>query len=235
MISIAGSVAGMCLIKISAWLPLHLYQCWDSDAREILGLPSDLSPDNYSAPHTSLSRRLCVPIVCGVLSAGISMTLGITLEGATFILLTFALITLGLIDADHKILPDIIVLPLLWAGLIANNFDLYVTDSDSLWGAIGGYMALWTIFWVFKLITGKEGMGHGDFKLLAAIGAWGGWQIVSITMVIAVLLGALFFALKRLYSSEHNPTSELLPFGPFIAAAGWGCILFTLLEGTISF
>ena len=135
------------------------------------------------------------------------------------LVLTWGLLSMSLIDADHQILPDVLVLPLLWLGLILNSFGFFTSLSDALWGAVIGYMSLWSIFWLFKLITGKEGMGYGDFKLLALIGAWGGWQVLPLTILLSSVLGAVIgIIILRLQRNGYN---KPIPFGPYLAAAGW--------------
>ena len=98
---------------------------------------------------------------------------------------------MSLIDADHQLLPDVLVLPLLWLGLIVNQWSLFASPAAALWGAVAGYLSLWSLYWLFKLVTGKEGMGYGDFKLLALIGAWGGWQALPLTILLSSLVGAV--------------------------------------------
>jgi leader peptidase (prepilin peptidase)/N-methyltransferase len=112
---------------------------------------------------------------------------------------------------------------LLWLGLIANTFGLFTSLHDALWGAVLGYMSLWSVFWIFKLLTGKEGMGQGDFKLLALFGAWGGWQIVPLTILVSSAVGAVLgLIILRLRNAE---TSTPIPFGPYLAIAGWIALL----------
>jgi leader peptidase (prepilin peptidase)/N-methyltransferase len=130
---------------------------------------------------------------------------------------------MSLIDADHQLLPDSLVLPLLWLGLIANSFGLFTSLEDALWGAIAGYLSLWSVYWLFKLVTGKEGMGYGDFKLLAMLGAWGGWQVLPLTILLSSLVGAVLgLIMLRLRNAE---TSTPIPFGPYLAIAGWIALL----------
>ena len=139
------------------------------------------------------------------------------------LLLTWGLLAMSLIDADHQLLPDMLVLPLLWLGLIANYFGLYTSLGDALWGAIAGYLSLWSVYWLFKLVTGKEGMGFGDFKLLAMLGAWGGWQVLPLTVLLSSLVGAVLgLIMLRLRNAE---TSTPIPFGPYLALAGWIALL----------
>jgi leader peptidase (prepilin peptidase)/N-methyltransferase len=116
-----------------------------------------------------------------------------------------------------------LVLPLLWLGLIANYFGLFTSLEAALWGAIGGYLSLWSVYWLFKLVTGKEGMGYGDFKLLAMLGAWGGWQVLPLTILLSSLVGAVLgLIMLRLRNAE---TSTPIPFGPYLAIAGWIALL----------
>jgi leader peptidase (prepilin peptidase)/N-methyltransferase len=144
-------------------------------------------------------------------------------QAGAVMLLSWGLLAVSLIDIDHQLLPDTLVLPLLWLGLILNSGELLATLPDALWGAVIGYMSLWTVFWLFKLITGKDGMGYGDFKLLALLGAWGGWQILPMTLLISSLLGVIAgLILMRL----RKPLAPLpMPFGPCLAIAGWIALL----------
>jgi leader peptidase (prepilin peptidase)/N-methyltransferase len=138
-------------------------------------------------------------------------------------LLSWGLLAMSLIDVDHQLLPDVLVLPLLWLGLMLNSVELLVPLPDALWGAVIGYMSLWTVFWLFKLATGKDGMGYGDFKLLALLGAWGGWQILPMTLLISSLVGVCggLILLRR----SKTQTSAPMPFGPYLAIAGWIAVL----------
>lgn len=164
-------------------------------------------------------RYPLVELACGLFSAVIAWQFGVSWEALAMLVLTWGLLSMSLIDADHQILPDVIVLPLLWLGLILNSFGFFTSLSDALWGAVIGYMSLWSIFWLFKLITGKEGMGYGDFKLLALIGAWGGWQVLPLTILLSSVLGAVIgIIILRLQRNGYN---KPIPFGPYLAAAGW--------------
>jgi leader peptidase (prepilin peptidase)/N-methyltransferase len=168
-------------------------------------------------------RYPLVELTCGLLSAYIAWHFGFTWQAGGMLLLTWGLLAMSLIDADHQLLPDSLVLPLLWLGLIANNFGLFTSLEDALWGAIAGYLSLWSVYWLFKLVTGKEGMGYGDFKLLAMLGAWGGWQVLPLTILLSSLVGAVLGLLMlRLRNAE---TSTPIPFGPYLAIAGWIALL----------
>lgn len=164
-------------------------------------------------------RYPLVELACGLFSAVIAWQFGVSWDAVAMLVLTWGLLSMSLIDADHQILPDVLVLPLLWLGLILNSFGFFTSLSDALWGAVIGYMSLWSIFWLFKLITGKEGMGYGDFKLLALIGAWGGWQVLPLTILLSSVLGAVIgIIILRLQRNGYN---KPIPFGPYLAAAGW--------------
>jgi leader peptidase (prepilin peptidase)/N-methyltransferase len=136
---------------------------------------------------------------------------------------TWSLIALTMIDMDHQLLPDDITLPLLWLGLLFNLSATYVSLPDAVIGAMMGYLSLWSLYWIFKLITGKEGMGYGDFKLLAALGAWMGWQalpmIILLSSVVGAVCGIALMVIKR--RGKDIP----IPFGPYLAAAGWIVLL----------
>jgi leader peptidase (prepilin peptidase)/N-methyltransferase len=171
-----------------------------------------------------ISKRYpLVELACGLLSGFIAWHFGFGWQAGAMLLLTWGLLSMSLIDADHQLLPDAIVLPLLWLGLIVNAFGLFTSLTDALWGAVSGYLVLWCVFWLFKLITGKEGMGYGDFKLLAMLGAWGGWQILPLTILLSSIVGAVLgLILLRLRNVE---TSTPIPFGPYLALAGWIALL----------
>ncbi|MHA6492525.1 prepilin peptidase [Pseudomonas borbori] len=173
---------------------------------------------------TSISKRYpLVELFCGLLSAYIAWHFGFTWQAGSMLVLTWGLLAMSLIDADHQLLPDSLVLPLLWLGLIVNYFDLFTSLEDALWGAIAGYLSLWSVYWLFKLVTGKEGMGFGDFKLLAMLGAWGGWQVLPLTILLSSLVGAVLGVIMlRMRNAE---TSTPIPFGPYLAIAGWIALL----------
>jgi leader peptidase (prepilin peptidase)/N-methyltransferase len=150
---------------------------------------------------------------------------GPTATGLAWCGFSAALLTLALIDWDTTLLPDDITLPLLWAGLIASSLHwTAVPLFPALWGAVAGYLSLWSIYWVFKLLTGKEGMGYGDFKLFAALGAWFGWEALVPMILMASVIGAIVgIALK--FSSGLRE-GGYIPFGPFLAGAGLTAMVF---------
>ncbi|WP_374439895.1 prepilin peptidase [Pseudomonas panipatensis] len=177
-----------------------------------------------SACKASIGVRYpLVELAAALLSAFVAWHFGFTWQAGAMLLLSWGLLAMSLIDVDHQLLPDTLVLPLLWLGLIANSFGLFSPLADALWGAVFGYLSLWSVYWLFKLVTGKEGMGYGDFKLLAMIGAWGGWQVLPLTILCSSLVGAVLgVILLRLRNAEHGTP---IPFGPYLAIAGWIALL----------
>ena len=175
---------------------------------------------------TSISLRYpVVEAVTGLLSAYAVWHFGPTLQGAGALLLIWALIALTGIDFDTQLLPDSITLPLLWLGLAFNLAGTYVDLFSAVIGAMVGYLTLWSVFWLFKLATGKEGMGFGDFKLLAALGAWLGWQMLPAIILLSSIVGAVV-GISLIVATRHGRNTPL-PFGPYLAAAGiialfWG-------------
>jgi len=133
------------------------------------------------------------------------------------------MLSLALIDWDSTLLPDTIVLPLLWLGLIGANLQWTgVSLEHALWGAVAGYLSLWSVYWVFKIVTGKEGMGYGDFKLLACLGAWFGWQALVPIVLMSSVIGAVVGMVLKLYGGLRE--GGLMPFGPFLVGAGLACL-----------
>jgi len=165
------------------------------------------------------ARYPSVELCTGLLSAAVIFYFGPTLAGLAALCFTWSLIALTLIDFDTLLLPDAITLPLLWSGLVVNSFGMFTSLEHAFWGAVAGYLILWSIFWLFKLITGKEGMGYGDFKLLAALGAWMGWQALPQIIILSSLVGALV-GIALIVIKKHGKDIPI-PFGPYLAVAGW--------------
>ena len=157
--------------------------------------------------------------VTGLLSLIVAWHFGPGWQLLAALTLTWALIALTMIDYDQQLLPDNIVLPLLWLGLLASLWGLFVTPEEAIIGAAAGYLSLWSIFQLFRLITGKEGMGYGDFKLFALFGAWLGWQSLFQIILLSSLVGALVGVAMILFLGRDR--SLPIPFGPYLAAAGW--------------
>ncbi|QPK62967.1 prepilin peptidase [Methylomonas sp. LL1] len=169
---------------------------------------------------TPISPRYpLIEIFSGICSALMAWHFGYSLAMLGALLLTWGLIALSFIDIDQQLLPDSITLPMLWMGLFLSLFSLYTDSQASIIGAVAGYLSLWSVYHLFKLLTGKEGMGHGDFKLLAMLGAWLGWQYLPLIILLSSLVGAVIGIAMILF--KRHDASRPIPFGPYLAAAGW--------------
>jgi len=216
-----------CYHKIKPWenVPLISYialggKCSNCEAKISLRYPS-------------------VEFINGVLSALVAFTFGATWLTLALLIFTWSLLVLTLIDFDHQLLPDDITIPLLWLGLLVNALDLGfgVSLDDAVIGAIAGYLVLWAFYWVFKLTTNKEGMGYGDFKLLAALGAWMGWQSLLPIIILSSVVGAVSGIIMIIALGRDK--SVPMPFGPYLSGAGfimliWGPEISTLYINSIS-
>jgi len=160
-----------------------------------------------------------VEVFTGIASVIIGWYFGVSIQTLAALFLTWCLIAASGIDIGHKLLPDNITLPLLWLGILLSFFDVFVSLEDSVIGAMAGYLSLWTVFMLFKIVTGKEGMGHGDFKLLAMLGAWLGWQPLFVVILTSSVVGATVGISMILLKKTERGTQ--IPFGPYLAAAGW--------------
>lgn len=172
-----------------------------------------------SACKTRISLRY--PIIEALTALFSLMTvwlLGPTPEALWALVLVWSLVALTMIDFDHQLLPDSITLPLMWLGLVLSYFGVMTDFTSAFWGAVAGYLSLWSVYWLFKLTTGKEGMGHGDFKLLAALGAWLGWQLLPAIILLSSLVGAVV-GITLMLVRRHGRDVPI-PFGPYLAAAG---------------
>ena len=246
-------------INVLAWrLPKMLEQDWQTQARELLGLPAPAKGPVYNlmlprshCPHCQHPLRVrenipllsylvlrgkcsqCKTVIspryplteltCAVLSGVVAWHFGLSPQAGWMLLLTWGLLGICLIDLKHQIVPDVLVLPLLWLGLLLNTFETFTSLTQAVWGSALGYLSLWSIFWLFKLLTGKDGMGYGDFKLLALFGAWGGMAILPLTIVLSSLLGAMVGLV--LLALRRAQTSTPIPFAPYLAIAGWIALL----------
>src|SRR5271156_5719257 len=181
---------------------------------------------------TKISARYpVVELTTGVLSAWGAWHFGLGAPAACALLITWALIALTGIDIDHQLLPDNITLPLIWAGLLAAvaigpvpGAALPVSTKDAIIGAAAGYISLWLVFHAFKLVTGKEGMGYGDFKLFAALGAWLGWKVLPLIIILSAATGAILGIL--MIAIQGRDRRAPMPFGPYLAAAGWLAMMY---------
>jgi leader peptidase (prepilin peptidase)/N-methyltransferase len=182
---------------------------------------------NCAAPISI--RYPIIEAASGILSGLVAWHLGATWLTLAMLVLTWSLIALTMIDFDHQLLPDNITIPLLWLGLLVHTViaDSGVSTSDSVLGAIIGYLSLWSLYWAFKILTGKEGMGYGDFKLLAALGAWMGWQSLLTIVILSSFVGALVGISLLIFRGRDRNIP--IPFGPYLAGAGF----ITLLWGDL--
>jgi len=172
------------------------------------------------ACSTAISMQYpLVELLSGLATAFIVYQFGLSLMAGYCLIFTWVLISLTGIDFREQLLPDQITLPLLWLGLFANLSGIFVPLNEAVIGALGGYLSLWSVFWLFKLITGKEGMGYGDFKLLAALGAWMGWQMLPLIIILSTFVGALVGIVGLLMKTREKQVP--MAFGPFLAMAGW--------------
>ncbi|MGA0023296.1 MAG: prepilin peptidase [Burkholderiales bacterium] len=168
-------------------------------------------------------RYPAVEILTGVLSGYVAWHFGYGWAAAGALLFTWSMIALTFIDLDTFYLPDSITLPLLWLGLLFNINNTYAPLHSAVIGAAAGYLSLWSVYWIFKWATGKEGMGYGDFKLLAAIGAWLGWQMLPLTILLSSLVGAVIGVAMIVFAGRGR--SIPIPFGPYLAIAGMIALL----------
>ncbi|HFD80314.1 MAG TPA: prepilin peptidase [Gammaproteobacteria bacterium] len=177
-----------------------------------------------SSCKTAISLRYpLVELLTGVLSVAVAWHFGFSWQTGAALLLTWTLIVLSLIDVDHQLLPDAITLPVLWLGLVLSLFPVFADVRSSLIGAAAGYLALWIVYQLFRLITGREGMGYGDFKLLALLGAWLGWQALPLIVLLSSVVGAVLGATLMLVQGRDR--HHAIPFGPYLAIAGWIALL----------
>jgi leader peptidase (prepilin peptidase)/N-methyltransferase len=169
--------------------------------------------------HKISPRYPIIEAVTAILSVIVAWQLGFSWATAAGLLLTWALIALSMIDFDHQLLPDSITLPFLWLGVGIAMFNVFCDLPTSVIGAMAGYLILWSVFWAFKLLTGKEGMGYGDFKLLSMFGAWLGWQNLPVIILLSSFVGAVVGISLIVFRGRDKNIP--IPFGPYIATAGW--------------
>ncbi len=173
-----------------------------------------------SSCHQRISIRYpAIELLSAVLALVVAWHFGFSIQLIPALLLTWALIVLSFVDIDHQLLPDDITLPFLWLGLLCNLFSVFTNVYSSLAGAMAGYMVLWLVYILFKFVTGKEGMGHGDFKLLALLGAWMGWEILPLTIILSSVCGAVIGVSMIVFGGHDR--KQAIPFGPYLAMAGW--------------
>lgn len=173
-----------------------------------------------AACHNRISLEYpLVETITAALSVMVADHFGVSWQTVVALVLTWSLIALTMIDFHKQLLPDNITMPLLWLGIICNMFGLFTDLESSIIGAIAGYLSLWSVYHLFRLLTGKEGMGYGDFKLLAVLGAWMGWMVLPIIIVLSSLVGAII-GISMMVILRHDKNIPI-PFGPYLAVAGW--------------
>jgi leader peptidase (prepilin peptidase)/N-methyltransferase len=226
-------------------LPIMMQREWREQCEELQESPAPDIPEgkfNLVVPRSrcpscgkrcqaSISVRYpLVEFFTAAAAAVCAWHFGFGWEALMAIVLTCVLVTISLIDVDTQLIPDSIVLPLLWVGLAMSLFHpmagadtLFIGPKDAMIGALAGYLSLWSVYQLFKMITGKEGMGYGDFKLLAALGAWLGWQMLHIIILMSAVVGAIIGIAMIVFRGRDRQLP--IPFGPYLAAAGWIAML----------
>jgi leader peptidase (prepilin peptidase)/N-methyltransferase len=218
-LSVPRSACPICKARISAWQNIPIIS-WV------------LLRGKCASCNASISYRYpLVELATGLLSAAVAWHFGFGQTAACALVITWTLIALAGIDVDHQLLPDSMTLPLMWLGLLAAALDdssighsVPVSPHDAIIGAAAGYLSLWSVFHLFRLVTGKEGMGYGDFKLLGALGAWLGWKLLPLVILVAAATGAIFGML--MIALRGRDRAAPMPFGPYLAAAGWIAMLY---------
>ena len=164
------------------------------------------------------ARYPIIELATSIISAGLAWQFGLSIDLLAALCLVWFLIALIMIDADTYLLPDNLTLPLLWLGLLFNSLNTFTSLHSAVYGAMAGYIMLWSVYWLFKLATGKEGMGYGDFKLLAALGAWFGWTMLPVIVLLSSLAGAVIGIIMVL--GQKRGWNKPMPFGPYLGVAG---------------
>jgi leader peptidase (prepilin peptidase) / N-methyltransferase len=234
-----GLCVGSFLNVVIHRLPRMMERRWRAECAELAGGEAEQAPRyNLVVPRSAcpacghrIGRGRCagcrarisvrypaVEALCGILSGYAAWRYGFSLQAVGALLFTWCMVALAFIDIDTFYLPDDITLPLVWAGLMLNLAGAFTDISSAVIGAAAGYLTLWTVFWLFKLVTGKEGMGYGDFKLLAAIGAWLGWKILPLVILLSSFVGAIIGVLLIVLARRGRNVP--IPFGPYLAVAG---------------
>ncbi len=193
--------------------------------RNIPLLSFALQKGQCAACGSKISLRYpLVELLTAVLTVVVALEFGVSWQALAGCFLTWVLITLSLIDYDTQLLPDSITLPMIWLGLLLSLIPLFAETEASLFGAVFGYMLLWLVYYLFKILTGKEGMGFGDFKLLALLGAWLGWQMLPAIILLASVAGAVIGVSLMIFKGHDK--EKPIPFGPYLAIAGWLAFMF---------
>ncbi|RBB97322.1 prepilin peptidase [Pseudomonas sp. MWU12-2115] len=217
LVVIAGVVAGVAVNDLVTRLPAALERSWRAEALHILELEAVVQ--HRSQPERLVSARMVAIVAgCTCISALVVWHIGFNWTAAAVLLCSWALLALALIDAEHLLLPDDLVIPVLWLGLLVNSQGVVTDLQNAVLGAASGYLSLWAVHQVSRLVTGRGGIGYGDFKLFALLGAWGGWQLLPLILFGAVLSGIAWWALQSVRTSADLRRER--PFGPHLALAG---------------
>ena len=211
-ISFPSSHCPACMSKIKPWQNIPVVS--------FLMLKGRCANCNISISYRYPCVELLTAIISGIVAWYFMPSIALVLAALIF---SWCLIALTGIDYDTYLLPDSITLPLIWLGLMVNYFGGFTTLESALWGAVFGYLSLWSVFWLFKLVTGKDGMGFGDFKLLAAIGAWLGWQLLPLIILLSSLVGAVIGISLIIFKRQDK--NKPIPFGPYLATAAWFALI----------
>ena len=228
LVFLFGLLVGSFLNVAIHRLPRMMEAEWHAQCAELRGEPAPDAPRyNLWLPRSAcpqcghpITARENIPL----LSAAVAWKWGASVQTAGALLMMWALITLAFIDLDTALLPDSLTLPLLWLGLLFNLSGHFSSLPDAVVGAMAGYLVLWLVYWLFKLATGKDGMGYGDFKLLAAIGAWLGWQMLPVTLLLSSVVGAVV-GIAMIVLVKHDRRVPI-PFGPYLAGGGLVALFF---------
>jgi leader peptidase (prepilin peptidase)/N-methyltransferase len=223
LVALAGVMAGLIVNVVVRRLPMMLERNWRAESLHMLGLTAELQ---VRPAMDWGGDRLGVGIVaaCVGISQLVTWHSGFGWEALSMLLLSWGLLCLALIDAEHFLLPDFLVIPLLWVGLMVNAFGVIITLQDAVLGAAFGYLSLWGINQLYGLLRGVTGIGNGDFKLFALLGAWGGWQVLPVILLGAAIFGCVWWLIYSRLGLKKQGT--YFPFGPSLALAGGLAILF---------
>lgn len=214
-----GGLASVLVNITAAKLPDRLMAQWVAEANSLLETSAEAKPD-------VCLKRYCTVRYVYILMTAIFLTFcaiyvfGCTLRGVGYTVFGLLLLVLSVIDFETRLLPDIVVLPAMWLGIAANSFGLFIDCFDSVWGAIAGYLFLWSVHRAFQFVTGRQALGHGDMKLMAAIGAFGGWGIIGNTVFFASVTALLATVLRNIFLPA-DAKDQNLAFGPYLAVGGW--------------
>lgn len=217
-------LVGRLLLAIIYRLPQMMHENWRKDCADYLQIDAIAPAVNLPVlSRASALRNHFVVALTVVTSSLVVWHFGCSLQAIFALVLTWALIVMSFIDIDHQLLPDNITLPFLWLGLLLSLFGLFSDTHASIIGAAAGYGSLWCVYYLFKRLTGKEGLGFGDFKLLALFGAWLGWHYLPLIILLSSMLGAIVGVSLILFTKRD--LAQPIPFGPYLAIAGWLALL----------